>query len=326
MKICLINKFNSISEDEEKLILAILARQKSGCELTFLNLNENSDEKNGVLFNIIKNFLSFHNIQLDFNIKNISDIKINLLNRNFDMIYISKKSHFKLKNNDKVVYYDETNSIYKDSLEIFNSSINTLNFILNNEYLIYNDIFKFESKKRIIHSISVANLAYQIAVANKLTCSKLCYICGVFHDIAKDIKDEKQKELIEKYYSKYLSLNKVIYHQFLGAFILKKYFKIRNRSILKGILYHTTGNKHMSKIAKIIYSADKIEPGRGYDSSYMINECLKNYKTGFKLVLKESIIFYKINKIDYKNKLTLNCINNYLKGENYDYNIQDKQN
>ena len=93
----------------------------------------------------------------------------------------------------------------------------------------------------------------------------------------------------------------------------------------------------MSKIAKIIYSADKIEPGRGYDSSYMepgrgydssymINECLKNYKTGFKLVLKESIIYYKINKIDYKNKLTLNCINNYLKGENYDYNIQDKQN
>ena len=171
MKICLINKFNSISEDEEKLILAILARQKSGCELTFLNLNENSDEKNGVLFNIVKNFLSFHNIQLDFNIKNISDIKMNLLNRNFDMIYISKKSHFKLKNNDKVVYYDETNSIYKDSLEIFNSSINTLNFILNNEYLTSFDAkdilmnkmnIKYKKTKQIIDKIAASCILQDI--------------------------------------------------------------------------------------------------------------------------------------------------------------------
>jgi nicotinate-nucleotide adenylyltransferase len=46
-------------------------------------------------------------------------------------------------------------------------------------------------------------------------------------------------------------------------------------------------------LTKIVYSADKIDPTRGYDSSKMVNKCLRNYYVGFLYVLKENEKFLK---------------------------------
>ena len=42
----------------------------------------------------------------------------------------------------------------------------------------------------------------------------------------------------------------------------------------------------MSPLGKIIYSADKIDPLRGYDSSPLIKSCMRDYAKGFVEVLK----------------------------------------
>ena len=91
-----------------------------------------------------------------------------------------------------------------------------------------------------------------------------------------------------------------------------KYIKIEDEDVLEAIRYHATGKENMSTLAKIIYSADKIDPLRGYDSSSLINECYKDINKGFLRVLKENIEFFKEKNIDYENYYTSRCLNYYL--------------
>ena len=93
-------------------------------------------------------------------------------------------------------------------------------------------------------------------------------------------------------------------------------FNIKDEEILDAIKYHATGKQNMSKIGKIVYASDKIDPSRGYNSQDMINECLKDIDSGFNYVLSENIKYFKLKNMEYKNPLTIQCIKYYL-GEKY---------
>lgn len=93
------------------------------------------------------------------------------------------------------------------------------------------------------------------------------YIAALLHDYVKDFSKEQTKA--------YMSQNNLVIdeimsnvHQLLhgriAAHIAKEQFNISNKDILNAIEYHTTGRKKMSKLEKIIYLADFIEPGRNY--------------------------------------------------------------
>ncbi len=51
-------------------------------------------------------------------------------------------------------------------------------------------------------------------------------------------------------------------HAKLGAYIAKEKYGIQNPEILSAITWHTTGKPKMSKLEKIVYVADYIEPQR----------------------------------------------------------------
>jgi nicotinate-nucleotide adenylyltransferase len=70
--------------------------------------------------------------------------------------------------------------------------------------------------------------------------------------------------------------------------LAQKEFGITDESVLDAIEFHCTGKAHMPPLTKVIYSADKIDPTRGYDSNRMIDACLKNYYVGFLGVLKSN--------------------------------------
>ena len=102
------------------------------------------------------------------------------------------------------------------------------------------------------------------------------------------------------------------YHQFVGAYLAKKDFNIDDESILNAIKYHATGNDNMDQTAKIVYAADKIEPGRKFDSTDLINAMLKDVDEGFKIVLKANKEFLETHRGDINNPLTCKCFNKYL--------------
>ena len=171
---------------------------------------------------------------------------------------------------------------------------------------------KMESGHRLLHSISVANLAYMIAHKNHVEGYHRAYIAGLLHDVAKDLPMEELKKIMKEHYPDAVAYPEWCYHQFVGAYLAEKEFGIKDPVVLDAISFHATGKPHMSPLAKIIYASDKIEPTRGYDSKFMIDACLRNYYVGFLTVLEENRKFLKGQGYGSDDPLSKACMNLYL--------------
>lgn len=152
---------------------------------------------------------------------------------------------------------------------------------------------KYLKKTRLDHSIRVANVALDIARSNVKTLDPLkTYQAAMLHDIGKYVPDKESKEIVTREYSKeYAEYPYWALHQWVGAYLAEKEFGIKDKDILDSIAYHCTGRAEMGPLEQTIYSADKIEPGRGYDSSDLINGCLRDYHEGFLGVLAANRIY-----------------------------------
>ena len=187
-------------------------------------------------------------------------------------------------------------------------------YIIENE--VYEGVVELKSlltPHRYAHCKSVASVAYQIAISNKLENPLDYYMAALFHDIGKDIPKEEQKELIEKYFPKYENMPGYCLHQFAGAALARIKFGIEKKEMLEAIEFHCTGNENMGLMAKVIYASDKIEPTRGFDSSDLINAMKKDAEEGFKIVLEANREFLSKKEETAQNELTSKCFAFYLK-------------
>ncbi len=214
----------------------------------------------------------------------------------------------------------DTSSTKIRALNSLDTSISVINYIIENKLYFMDKIDNYLSGRRLEHSISVANLAFKVATSNNLPFPGTYYLTGLIHDIGKNIAKEEQRDYIEKYYRYYTDIPEYAYHQFVGSAIALKEFGITDKTILKAIKYHCTGNKEMSDLGKVIYACDKIEPTRGYDSSDLIESMLNNYESGFIKVLEENMKFISSRTNDhnpYTDELTQICASYYLYGLDY---------
>ena len=188
-----------------------------------------------------------------------------------------------------------------------------LDYIAEREIYYLPLLKKYLSPQRLKHSLSVANLSYDIALQNGLDALK-AYHAGLIHDIAKQFSKEESEERMNRFFPQYVkTVGDWGYHQFLGAIVAKEAFGIDDEEILGAIRYHATGSGEMSPLAMVIYSADKIDPERGWDSHDLIARCKNNFEDGFRRVLKENIRYFEDRGIDYRNEWTERCIKRYLK-------------
>ena len=186
-----------------------------------------------------------------------------------------------------------------------------IEYILEHQLYAVPKILSFYDPKRYLHVISTAKVAYAIAKANQLEPSQ-AFLAGYLHDIAKNIDDEAAKEMYQNHTQTEEEMETYALHQFVGAIIAEQEFNINQEAILEAIRYHTTGKDQLGPLAKIVYSSDKIEPLRGYDSSALIEACMANINEGFVEVLKENLNF--LQRKDYKinHPLVKACIQYYL--------------
>lgn len=168
------------------------------------------------------------------------------------------------------------------------------------------------SKSRLAHSFRVAELAYAIAKRNYLPNAGEAYIAGLLHDIGKGLPEREARAIVRLSDPDYAEYPSYAIHQFTGAYLAQNEFGVTSDSILDAIRYHCTGKAHMPPLTKIIYSADKIEPGRGYDSSKLIEACLASYYPGFLKVLAANDEFIMTNGENCKNALSESCRMLYL--------------
>lgn len=188
-----------------------------------------------------------------------------------------------------------------------------INYIIDHRLYFMKRIASYMSNNRLIHVISTAKLSYDIAKANNLKDAKKALIAALLHDIGKEMPMDEQKAIMKKHFKEYIDYPPVIYHQFIGAYLAEKDFKVTDRVILDAIKYHTTANSDMSDVAIIVHCADKIEPTRGFNSENLINGLKSSLMNGFIEVLKSNIEYYEKRNIDYRNDLQMACLNQYLK-------------
>lgn len=150
----------------------------------------------------------------------------------------------------------------------------------------------YMSKKRFIHTKSMASLAVEIAKANDIDPLK-AYVAGMLHDVAKEMEPKKAKKIMEKYYASHLDKPEAVWHQWLSSYVAKKTFHLKDKEILQAIENHTTASTNMSKLDMCIYCADKYDRSRGFDSSKEIEACKADITEGFKMALKDFYTFSK---------------------------------
>ena len=168
---------------------------------------------------------------------------------------------------------------------------------------------------RLEHSISVANLCYDIARLNHLPEFQSAYIAGLIHDCGKHAPKEKALAYLrENFPGEYVSLPEWTFHQFMGRHIAEETWGITDEAVLGAVMYHATGKAHMSPLGKIVYSEDKIDPLRGYDSRKMIRACKKDYYVGFLTVLEANREYLTSKGYVTDNPFTECCIKEYLGG------------
>jgi predicted HD superfamily hydrolase involved in NAD metabolism len=118
------------------------------------------------------------------------------------------------------------------------------------------------SEERFLHSLGTAQKAAELARKYGEDEEK-AYIAGLLHDCAKCMGRDKLRQIIDEQLkvNENELMNCKTHHAPVSAHIAEKEFGVIDPQILSAIRWHTLGHLDMSTFEKIVFLADKIEPG-----------------------------------------------------------------
>jgi len=121
-------------------------------------------------------------------------------------------------------------------------------------------------EKRYIHTIGVMETAIELAKKYGED-EKKAETAAILHDIAKYADNEWMENIVraEKLDARLLGWGSELLHGPVGAYIAESEFELTDEDMLNAIRFHTTGRAGMSRLEKIIFVADMIEPNRKFD-------------------------------------------------------------
>lgn len=123
---------------------------------------------------------------------------------------------------------------------------------------------KVLSSKRYEHSVRVAETARYMCGLYGLDPEK-GYVAGIAHDICKEIDDSLMISLAEKDGMEISDAEREktsLLHGRAAAVFVQEEFSVSDEDIVESIANHTLGKENLCDLGKIVYCADKIEPGR----------------------------------------------------------------
>lgn len=171
-------------------------------------------------------------------------------------------------------------------------------------------------ENRYNHTLRVMETAVKLAEINEVD-RKKAEIAALGHDIAKNMTIDELKDIIEKN-NITLALDEEktpeLWHAMVSPILGAEIFKIKDDEILSAMRWHTTGKEDMTKLEKIIYIADMIEPGRNFNGVERLREiAFKDLNKGILSCLTHSLKYLldkgfpiNINSVKARNYLLLN--------------------
>jgi len=173
------------------------------------------------------------------------------------------------------------------------------------------------SPRRCQHSLGVADLAGQMAGKMGLDPAP-ARVAGLLHD---HMRETEPAELLRIARSLGFALHMmeirypVLLHSPIGAALLPEKFGIRDPEILEAVRYHTTGAGRMGLLARIVFTADLLEPSRNYPGVEELRQVAeRDPEAGFEVCVQHHLV----HLIDRKRQLhpdTVDCWNHCVNKE-----------
>lgn len=172
-----------------------------------------------------------------------------------------------------------------------------------------------EKESRYKHSKRVAKVCVELAKKFGLN-KKNAYLIGISHDICKHYDKDLMLKTAERDGQSIPDFFREDPHALHGraaAVELKEKFNITDELLLEAVAVHVTGKIDMNDYAKVLFIADKVEPGRKFSTrayrkelfSYSLDEIIgKVLKQSYDYVSKKGYKLYPGSKdiVDYYNR------------------------
>jgi predicted HD superfamily hydrolase involved in NAD metabolism len=144
---------------------------------------------------------------------------------------------------------------------------------------IKDDLKKRLKETRFKHTLGVVDTSIRLSKYYGYSSEKASF-AALLHDCGKLKNQEMMDNAVNKYpivIDSFMLENKQLIHAPLGEAIARKRYGVLDEDILQAIRNHTVGNINMSKLDKIIYISDIIEPSRTFDNiDYLRKLALKD--------------------------------------------------
>ncbi|AGL02711.1 bis(5'-nucleosyl)-tetraphosphatase (symmetrical) YqeK [Desulfoscipio gibsoniae] len=118
--------------------------------------------------------------------------------------------------------------------------------------------------KRIQHSLGVRVTASRLAELYGADREQAA-IAGLLHDCGRDLPGEELLALARQHLVPVDDIEEalpVLLHAPVGALLARQQFGVEDEAVLRAIDLHTLGGETMTLLDKIVFVADKMEPGR----------------------------------------------------------------
>lgn len=118
-----------------------------------------------------------------------------------------------------------------------------------------------EKPSRRAHSVRVAVMAAERAAGLKID-ERKAVTAALFHDCAKNLPPDSF------YLKDFIPPERVpapVLHQYAGAYVAEKFFRVTDGEVLDAIRFHTSGKENMTPLGKLIFLSDMLEAGRDFE-------------------------------------------------------------
>jgi predicted HD superfamily hydrolase involved in NAD metabolism len=124
------------------------------------------------------------------------------------------------------------------------------------------------SNRRYLHSELAASFSAGLAIRYGLDQDK-AFLAGLAHDAARELPGEAILSLADGSgfpLTEEERANPILAHGKAAAAILRETFGIGDPDLLEAVVCHTTGAPGMGALARVVFCADYLTPGRSYVS------------------------------------------------------------
>ncbi|WP_017755858.1 bis(5'-nucleosyl)-tetraphosphatase (symmetrical) YqeK [Calidifontibacillus oryziterrae] len=172
------------------------------------------------------------------------------------------------------------------------------------------------TSKRYEHTLGVMESALNLAQKYRVD-TKKAELAAIFHDYAKFRPVEEMKAIIidQKMPEMLLDFHSELWHAPVGAYLVKTEVGITDEEVLQAIRYHTTGNKQMNTLDKIIFLADYIEPGRSFPGVEAVRNIAEQSLNAAVVTALKNTIKFLLDKSELIYPDTLETYNSLIKVE-----------